>query len=108
MSPFLVHEEIKKARRNNERITIDELGRRCGDRIRHRYIKMSKQMFECEQCGGFPRHWVRGLKLHSWFTLWFYIPPKQTDFTAITVNPEELEVPVDLTDFLKENESEKN
>lgn len=105
MSPLVVFKEIKKAKDKDERITIDELGRRCGDRIRHRYIKMSKQMFECEECGGFPRHWVRGLKAHSWITLWFYKPPKQTDFTAVNRNSEDLEVPMDLTDFLKRNES---
>ena len=103
MSPFFVYKEIKKARQNDERITIDELSRRCGDRIRHRYIRMSKQMFECEQCGGYPRHWVKGLKLHSWFTLWMYKPPKQTDFTALNRHSEELEVPVDLTDYLKQD-----
>ncbi len=105
MSPFVVFKEIKKAKDKDERITIDELGRRCGDRIRHRYIKMSKQMFECEECGGFPRHWVKGIKSHSWITLWFYKPPKQTDFTAVNRNSEELEIPMDLTDFLKRNES---
>lgn len=103
MSPFFVYKEIKNARQNDERITIDELSRRCGDRIRHRYIRMSKQMFECEQCGGYPRHWVKGLKLHSWFTLWMYKPPKQTDFTALNRHSEELEVPVDLTDYLKQD-----
>lgn len=105
MSPFFVYNEIKKAKQSDERITIDELSRRCGDHIRHRYIRMSKQMFECEQCGGFPRHWVKGLKLHSWVTLWFYKPPKQTDFNTVTNNPDELEVPMDLKDFLKQNES---
>lgn len=103
MSPFLVYKEIQKAKSADERITIDELCRRCGGRIRHRYIRMSKQMFECEECGGFPRHWVKGLKLHSWISLLFYKPPKETDFTAVTVNPDEMEIPVDLTDFLKQN-----
>ena len=102
MSPFLVYREIKKANRNNERITIDELSRRCKVRIRHRYVVMSKQMFQCEQCGGFPRHWVKGLKLHSWFNLWFYKPPKQTDFTFVSADPAKLEVPVDLTEYLNE------
>ncbi len=100
MSPFLVYKEIKNAKSNGERITIDELGRRCKERIRHRYLVMSKQMFECEQCGGFPRHWVKGLKLHSWFTLWFYKPPKQTDFSSVSVNSSELEAPISLKDYL--------
>lgn len=102
MSPFLVYREIKKANHNNERITIDELSRRCKVRIRHRYVVMSKQMFQCEQCGGFPRHWVKGLKFHSWFNLWFYKPPKQTDFTFISVDSAKLEVPMDLTEYLNE------
>lgn len=100
MSPFFVYKEIKNAKVNNERITIDELSRRCKERIRHRYVVMSKQMFQCEQCGGFPRHWVKGLKLHSWFTLWFYKPPKQTDFTFVSALPEELEEPMDLAEYL--------
>ena len=108
MSPFFVYNEIKKAKKNQERITIDELGRRCGARIRHRYIRMSKQMFECEQCGGFPRHWVKGIQPHSWITLWFYIPPKLTDFTDISKNPDEFEIPMDLSEFLKQDKSSEN
>lgn len=100
MSPFLVYKEIQKAKQNDERIIIDELSRRCGERIRHRYLVMSKQMFQCEQCGGFPRHWVKGLRFHSWFTLWFYKPPKQTDFSFVVTSPENYEVPVDLTEYL--------
>lgn len=102
MSPFLVYKEIKNANRNDERITIDELSRRCKERIRHRYVVMSKQMFQCEQYGGFPRHWVKGLRFHSWFTLWFYKPPKQTDFTFVSADPAKLEVPVGLTEYLNE------
>ncbi len=105
MSPFSVYKEIKKAKDNDERITVDELSIRCGERIRHRYLKMSKQMFECEQCGGFPRHWVKGLKLHSWFTLWTYKPPKQTDFSPVSVNSAELETPISLGDYLKEKQN---
>lgn len=102
VSPFFVYKEIRKVKHNNERITIDELSNRCNERIRHRYIVMSKQMFQCEQCGGFPRHWVKGLKFHSWFTLWFYKPPKQTDYSSVTLNLENLEVPMDLTDYLND------
>lgn len=102
MSPFFVYKVIKNAKKNDERITVDELSRRCKERIRHRYLVMSKQMFQCEECGGFPRHWVKGLKLHSWVTLWFYKPPKQTDFTTVSVSPEDLEVPMDLTEYLND------
>lgn len=102
MSPFLVNKVINNAKKNDERITVDELSRRCKERIRHRYLVMSKQMFQCEECGGFPRHWVKGLKLHSWVTLWFYKPPKQTDFTTVSVSPEDLEVPMDLTEYLND------
>lgn len=105
MSPFLVYKEIKKAKDNDERITIDELSRRCKIRLRHRYFFMSKQMFECEQSGGFPRHWVRGLRAHSWVTLWFYKPPKQTDF-SMPLNNEKFEEPMSLTDFLNNNEND--
>ncbi len=102
MSPFFVNKVINNAKKNDERITVDELSRRCKERIRHRYLVMSKQMFQCEECGGFPRHWVKGLKLHSWITLWFYKPPKQTDFTTVSVSPEDLEVPMDLTEYLND------
>lgn len=102
MSPFFVNKVINNAKKNDERITVDELSRRCKERIRHRYLVMSKQMFQCEECGGFPRHWVKGLKLHSWVTLWFYKPPKQTDFTTVSVSPEDLEVPMDLTEYLND------
>lgn len=102
MSPFFVYKVINNAKKNDERITVDELSRRCKERIRHRYLVMSKQMFQCEECGGFPRHWVKGLKLHSWVTLWFYKPPKQTDFTTVSVSPEDLEVPMDLTEYLND------
>lgn len=105
MSPFFVYKEIKKAKHNDERITVDELSRRCGIRIRHRYLSMSKQMFECEDCGGFPRHWVKGLKLHSWITFWFYKPPKQTDFSRLTVMSDNFEVPVSLNDYLNEKDN---
>ena len=104
MSPFFVYREIRKAKREDERITIDELSRRCGVRIRHRYIAMSKQMFECAECGGFPRHWVRGMKLHSWLTLWFYKPHKQTDFSMLSVLNDNYEVPVSLNDYLNGKE----
>lgn len=100
MSPFFVHKEIKKAIDNNERITIDELSIRCKERLRHRYLVMSKQRFSCEECGGCPRHWVKGLKWHSWFTLWFYKPPKQTDFTFMYASRDDLEEPVHLTEYL--------
>lgn len=104
MSPFFVYKEIRKAKRNEERITVDELSRRCGVRIRHRYLKMSKQMFECEENDGFPRHWVKGLKLHSWLTFWFYTPPKQTDFSRLFVMNDNYEVPVSLNDYLNDKE----
>ncbi len=108
MNPFFVFKEIKKAKENDERITVDELSRRCNKRIRHRYLKMSKQMFECQQNGGFPRHWVKGLRLHSWITLWFYKPPKQTDFSAVSLNAAELESPISLSDYLNERKKEND
>lgn len=74
MNPFIVSRTIKRAGEEDNRMTIDMLSAECGMHIRHFYVKMSKEMFVCDECGGFPRHWVKGLKLHSWITLWFYKP----------------------------------
>lgn len=111
MNPFAVNKIIKESKKNEERISIDMLSVRCGSRVRHKYIKMSDEMFECSDSGGFPRHWVERLKLHSWITLWF--ERKEDVFTPkndpISVDRPELEVPedkkpadVDLTSGLYE------
>lgn len=81
MNPFELHKIIRKSKENGERLIIEELSNRCGVRIRHAHVRMSKEMFECEACGGFPRHWVKGLRPSSYLSLWFYKPPKQTDFS---------------------------
>ena len=71
MNPFKINKIIRESKMNEERISIDMLSVRYGSRIRHKYIKLSDEMFECSDSGGFPRHWVVRLKLHSWLTLWF-------------------------------------
>lgn len=82
MNPFKVSKVIRESKSKGERLIVEELSFRCEGRIRHAYLRMSKEMFECSSCGGFPRHWVLGLKPHSYITLWFYKPPKKTDFSA--------------------------
>lgn len=100
MNPFEVQKTVMEMRKNNEHITIEEFSRRCGVRMRHVYLRMSKEMFECPECGGFPRHWVKGLQLHSFITLWFYQPPKETDFSPeYQIYERELEEPESLTDI---------
>ena len=76
MNPFKVNKVIEENNMNDKQICIDTLGELCGGRIRHAYLRMSNETFLCKESNGFPRHWVEGLKLHSWFTLWFYHPPK--------------------------------
>ena len=84
MNPLEVHKIIKESNEKGERLIIEDLSRKCGVRLRHAHLKMSKDMFECESCGGFPRHWVKGLSLYGWATLWNYEPPKETDFSVVT------------------------
>lgn len=76
MNPFKVNKVIKESDLNDSPISIDTLSRLCGGKIRHRYLRMSQDVFACPESKHFPRHWVEGLKLHSWITLWFYNPPK--------------------------------
>ena len=79
MNPFKVNKVIKENNMNDVQISVDTLSELCGGRVRHAYLRMSDETFLCAESGGFPRHWVEGLKLHSWVTMWFYHPPKITD-----------------------------
>lgn len=74
MNPFKVNKIIKEKSMDDEQISIDMLGELCGGKLKHKYLRMSNETFLCAESGGFPRHWVEGLRLHSWFTLWFYHP----------------------------------
>lgn len=89
MNPFVVRKIITESKRNGERLVIEELSRRCGVRLRHFHLRMSEEMFEHEPSGGFPRHWIKGLRPLSYITLWNYKPPKETDFS-----PENQTVPL--------------
>lgn len=84
LNPFAVQKIIDESKKKGERLIIEELSQRCGIRLRHRFLVMSEQMFECEACGGFPRHWVKGVSLYGWISLWRYVPPKETDFSPTT------------------------
>ena len=88
MNPFDVQKIISQSRENGERLVVEELSRRCGVRLRHAHVRLSKDMFEYEAGGGFPRHWVRGVSLYGWISLWRYVPPKQTDFSRVRVDGE--------------------
>lgn len=81
MNPFVVRRIISESKQNDERLVIEELSKRCGVRIRHKHVIVSQEMFEHAESGGFPRHWVKGLRPLSYLTLWFYDPPKETDFS---------------------------
>lgn len=91
MNPFKVNNIIKNSKKNDERITIDALSQRCNGRIRHKFVKMSDEMFECNECGGLPRHWVKRLNLHSWITMWFYNPEKYAQTQVSGQNGSSLE-----------------
>ena len=106
MNPLKINKVIKESKNNGERITIDSLSQRCNGRIRHRYVRMSNEMFECDECGGFPRHWVEGLSLRGWLTIWFYNPEKFDRVEKADVSPRELEIAQDMSEALKDNEKE--
>lgn len=79
MNPFKVNKVIREKNKNDVQICVDTLSELCGGRIKHAFLRMSDQTFLCEECGGFPRHWVEGLRLHSWFTMWLYHPERIQD-----------------------------
>lgn len=83
LNPFTVRKIINESKKKGERLIIEELSERCGVRLRHRFLVMSDQMFECQSCVGFPRHWVKGVSLNGWVSLWRYEPPKETDFSPV-------------------------
>ena len=85
MNPFKVQKIINESSRNGERLIIEELSKKCGERLRHMHVIMSDEMFQSEACGGFPRHWVKGVSLYGWISLWTYKPPKQTDFSPVQI-----------------------
>lgn len=89
MNPFKVNRIINEYRSNDIQISIDRLSEDCGGKLKHSFLRMSRETFLCTESGGFPRHWVEGLKLHSWITLWFYHPPK-FDLSAINNNVDSL------------------
>lgn len=76
MNPFKVERAIRESNKNDTQICVDTLSELCGGRVKHAYLRMSSETFLCAESGGFPRHWVEGLKLHSWVTLWFYHPER--------------------------------
>ena len=56
MNPFKVNKALKEFKKDGKRVTVDVLSQKCGGRVRHKYLRMSKEMFECEENDGFPRH----------------------------------------------------
>ena len=68
MNPFTVNRMIKKS---SQKICIDTLSRDCGMQMRHRFFKMSKELFACPDCG-MMRHYVKGLSFYGWLHMPFY------------------------------------
>ncbi|MDD6275805.1 MAG: hypothetical protein PUB20_03145 [Clostridia bacterium] len=90
MNPFKVNIILKECKKDGKRVTVDMLSQKCGSRIRHKYLRMSKEMFECEENDGFPRHWVLGLNLRGWLFLWTSHPKSRFDTVAVG-DPTEIE-----------------
>ena len=107
MNPFNVQKIINASRQNGERLIVEELSKRCGVRLRHAHLKLSKDMFECAACGGFPRHWVKGVSLYGWLTLWTYTPPKETDFSPASQQPVRTYAELKDLNDVKNEEEEK-
>ena len=68
MSPFKVNRIIKDS---SEKMCIDTLSKQCGVHLRHSFLKMSKDFFDCPVCG-MKRHYVRGVSFYGWTHLAFY------------------------------------
>lgn len=73
---------------------------------------MSEQMFECQSCGGFPRHWVKGVSPYGWVSLWRYEPPKETDFSPTALEDlktfEEAREIEDIMRYPQKSETQEN
>lgn len=83
MNPFKVNKALKEFKKDGKRVTVDVLSQKCGGRVRHKYLRMSKEMFECEENDGFPRHWVVGLNLRGWLFLWTSNPKSRFETVAV-------------------------
>ena len=90
MSPFKVNKAIKEYTQEGKRITVDILSEKCGTHIRHKYLRMSKDVFACEENDGFLRHWVLGLSWRGWLFLWTSKPKSRFETVAVG-EPTELE-----------------
>ena len=86
MNPFKVRKIIYESKKNGEKLVIEELSKKCGGRLHHGQLILSQEMFNYEEGGGFPRHWVKGLRPESYLLMWFYDPPKETDFSKFKMN----------------------
>ena len=75
MNPFKVQKTIKDCEKKGERLIIEELSDKCGVRLRHVHVVMSEDTFESGACRGVPRHWVKGVSVFGWLTLWTYRNP---------------------------------
>lgn len=67
MSPFKVNQIIKQ----HDKMCLDSLCRECNIQFRHRFFKMSDDLFFCEECGT-SRHYVKKVSFYGWLKLPFY------------------------------------
>ena len=67
MSPF----RVKKIIRQNDKMCLDTLSRECNIQFRHRFFKMSDDMFFFFFFGT-NRHYIKKISLYGWLHLPFY------------------------------------
>ncbi|MBP9989707.1 MAG: hypothetical protein KBT46_09460, partial [Ruminococcus sp.] len=96
LNPFKVSRIIRDSKNEGKKLSIDDLSVLCEGRVRHLYVRMSRDTFECESSGGFPRHRVIGLRPTSYITMWFYKPSEIKIEPVTPIDESELEEPQDI------------
>lgn len=68
MNPFVINKILKTSQ---EKLCIDSLSKKCEIPLRHRFFKMSSDLFKCPMCED-NRHYVKKISLYGWAHLPFY------------------------------------
>lgn len=74
MNPFEVNRIIKNCKAEGKDISVKDLSRLCDCRISRSFLRMSDDVFISKS--GRRHHKVEGLRISSWYELWFYHPKK--------------------------------
>lgn len=94
MNPFKINKTIKKFKSEGKNISTNDLSRIFDCRISHAFLRLSNDVFVSET--GRPHHKVTGLKAKAWFDLWFYNPPKFSEYHR---DSSKLEIPQDIDEY---------